>query len=320
MLRLFDAFSGIGGFRLALENLGVQCVGSLEKDKDAFITYASNFHAKPHYWDMVNPELLPDFDILTAGFPCQPYSIEGKRKGTSEKENSDILHYLVNVLNKKKPRFFIFENVKGFLSIEKGGTHLQFAHELMDEGYWVSNFVYNTGKHTHIPQNRERLFIVGIKDQDLIFIPKLAKLNENDDLTPFEHFLEKSVHFCHYYENHFNVPNHKLNASFDLSEVKTGSVYQLRRGNKLRQNKSRLVPCLMASMGTGGNNVPIIRDDIGVRRLTPRECFRFQGFPDSFVFPDSVSMTALYKQIGNSVTVPLVRRVFMSLLDTVDFF
>ena len=304
-----DLFAGIGGMRLAFEAAGGRCVLTCEIDEDALKTYQANFNpVHPHEYvrDVNDAKDLPMHDILVAGFPCQPYSIAGLRKGLKDVRGQVFLE-IVRILKSSKPQAFLLENVKGMRSHDGGRTFEFMLQQLEDCGYYLCHETLNSSVHANVPQNRERVFVVGFRDKEMA---KKFKFPEPVRLTKtIKSFISKSVaDDRYYYDSRFGCFN-------DINKVVTSpdTVYQWRR-KYVRENKSNMCPALTANMGSGGHNVPLIRVGSKIRKLTPRECAKFQGFPKEFVLP-KISDSALYHQFGNSVTVPLIEKIAYSMVE-----
>jgi DNA (cytosine-5)-methyltransferase 1 len=301
--KVASLFAGIGGICLAFRNSGAKIVWANEIDHDACITYRSNFGGSYLVEsDIRGISPCPDFDILTAGFPCQAFSIAGYQKGFTD-PRGNLFFEVIRIMQEKHPRAIFLENVKNLETHDEGNTFKIIMEAIRQEGYHISYKVMNSLQYGNIPQNRERIYIVGFK--------------EKSDLSNF-HFpdpvkLTKSIHDIvdtgkKADEKYYYHPTSKYYEMMVSSVKRTDTVYQLRRVY-MRENKSGVCPTLTANMGGGGHNVPIILDNFGIRKLTPRETFRFQGFPDSFVLPDKLSNSSLYHQAGNSVVVPVVERI-----------
>lgn len=307
-MKFIDLFAGIGGIRLAFERAGFDCVYSNDNDKYCKITYDLNFYKPPksnHKLDLndienINTSDLPHFDLLVAGFPCQPFSIAGYRQGfNDEKGRGNVFFDIIRIIKDKKPKAIFLENVKNLKTHDKGNTMNVIQSHLKNEGYFIKTEVLNASVYGNIPQNRERIYIVGFKEQSHI---RTFKFPTSIDLsTKIHDFIDEEVDSKYHYEG---KPLYNR-ISNDIKNRNT--IYQWRR-QYVRENKKNLCPTLTANMGTGGHNVPIILTKHGIRKLTPRECARFQGFDDSYLFPD-ISDSLLYKQIGNSVVVPVVQRI-----------
>lgn len=308
-----DLFAGVGGFRLALQNVGGKCVFSSEWNEDAKLTYWENFGEIP-YGDITlskTKDVIPEnFDILCAGFPCQAFSIAGQQKGFADTRGT-LFFEIEQIVQAHRPKVVLLENVKNLVSHDKGKTFKIIINTLEEKlGYQTFAKVLNTATHANIPQNRERIFIVGFdKSVDIDYsdfsFPDLLPLSKSiHDIIDHE----KQHDFYYYKPDHpyFNILS---------TEVKSkDTIYQWRRVY-VRENKNNLCPTLTANMGLGGHNVPIIIDDYGIRKLTEKECFAFQGFPtDKFQLP-KIAKSKLYLQAGNSVTTPLIERIAKSILE-----
>jgi DNA (cytosine-5)-methyltransferase 1 len=297
--RFIDLFAGIGGLRMGFEAAGGTCVFSSEWDKEAAKTYEQNHGEKPagDITKVKNRE-IPDHDILIGGFPCQAFSVAGLKRGLEDDRGSLFLE-IVRILKNKKPKAFVLENVKHLLGHNKGETYetIKVALEKIDGGaYKVTEEVMNSCIHGGVPQNRERVFIVGMRDKKEFLFP-----NTPIQMAQLSTLLERDVDKSLYYDLSSPVGKALVEA-----EEENG-VYQWRR-NYLRVNRRGISPTLMANMGTGGHNIPIIKDENGFRKLTVRECLRLQGFPEEFTL-SGVGKAQSYKQVGNSVTFPVVVRI-----------
>ena len=302
-----DLFAGIGGMRLAFEAVGGRCVLTCEIDEAAIKTYEANFKPSyPHTYvrDIKDAKNLPKHDVLVAGFPCQPYSIAGLRKGLKD-ERGQVFLEIIRILKSSKPQAFLLENVKGMRSHDGGRTFEFMLQRLEDCGYYLCHETLNSSVHANFPQNRERVFVVGFRDKEMA---KKFKFPEPVRLTKtIKSFISKSVVDDRYYYDS------RLECFKEIEEVVTSpeTVYQWRR-KYVRENKSNMCPALTANMGSGGHNVPLIRVGSKIRKLTPRECAKFQGFPNDFVLPE-ISDSKLYHQFGNSVTVPLIEKIAVAM-------
>jgi len=301
-----DLFAGIGGFRIALQNSGGKCVYSSEWDESAKQTYFNNFGEIP-FGDItkeLTKKYIPNrFDILCAGFPCQAFSIAGRRNGFDDTRGT-LFFDIEQILKKFKPKVVFLENVKNLVSHDKGKT-FKIITEILENklGYKVNYKVLNSLTHANIPQNRERIFIVAFDPNQVKNYYKFKFPNEIQLTKTIHDILENDKQEEKYYYHR----DHKYYPKLEKIMISKDTVYQWRRVY-VRENKSNVCPTLTANMGTGGHNVPLIKDDFGIRKLTPKECFLFQGFPDKFILPP-LANSKLYKQAGNSVTTPLVERI-----------
>lgn len=302
-------FTGIGGIDIGFEKAGFKTIFANELDPFAAKTINANFefHLENSDINSLKSKELPDFDIMLAGFPCQAFSIAGRRQGfNDDKGRGNLFFKLEEIFRAKKPDVILLENVKNLVTHDDGNTLAVILEKLKAHKYHVKYKVLNACKYGNIPQNRERIYIVCFKDSkacDRFNFPSEIPLTKTimDMLEPEETIPER----FYYSEKSALYPAL-------VNEVKNAdTVYQWRR-KYVRANKSNLCPTLTANMGTGGHNVPLINvqgKPNTIRKLTPRECFNFQGFPADFVLPDDVSVSNLYKQAGNSVVVPVIERI-----------
>lgn len=307
-------FAGIGGIDLGFLKAGFKISWANEIDKKASYTYKSNFHHTLINDDMKNVDAnsMEKINILVGGFPCQAFSIAGYRKGF-EDDRGNIFFDIIRYIKAQKPRVIFLENVKNLSSHDKGNTYKVIQEELKKLGYYIRSHILNTYQYSDIPQNRERIYIVCFKDKKMAdyftFPQKINKKPKN-----IRELLEKNVDESFYYENS------KYYEELKKAMVNPNTIYQWRRVY-VRENKNNLCPTLTANMGTGGHNVPLVLDENGrIRKLTPRECARFQGFDDSFILPSDLPKSALYKQIGNSVSVGIVEKIAKNIYDTLTYF
>ena len=316
-------FAGIGGVCRGFKDAGFDVLWANEFDSKANETYRVNFEHYLNSLDIhdLNPSDFKKVDVLTSGFPCQAFSIAGYRHGFND-VRGNLFFETLKFINILQPKAFLLENVKNLISHDKGKTFQIIKEAILDSGYSFMPMVLNSMNYGNVPQTRERVYIVGFCGESEYNInndkgvcssrfkfPKKIKLTKS-----IRDILEKSKVDERYY--------YKKSCKF-YKELKDGmksrdTVYQWRR-IYLRENKSNVCPTLTANMGTGGHNVPLVLDDYGIRKLTPRECARLQGFKESFNLPyDKVCNSQLYKQLGNSVSVPVVRRVASQIQAVLD--
>lgn len=303
--KFIDLFAGIGGIRLAYQNLGGKCVFSSEWDNFAKKTYEANFGEVP-FGDItkINEESIPDHDILLGGFPCQPFSIAGvskknalgRKHGFLDETQGTLFFDIARIIKHKKPKAFMLENVKNLVSHDKGNTFKVIKNTLEELGYSVHYQVLN-GKH-FVPQNRERILIVGFRKEifegnENFQFPKLP-----EPKVKFKEILEKDV------DEKYTLSDKLWNYLQDYANKHKAKGNGFGFGMTDLNGISRT---LSARYYKDGSEVLIPQENINPRRLTPRECARLQGFPDEFLIP--VSDNQGYKQFGNSVTVPLIQAV-----------
>jgi DNA (cytosine-5)-methyltransferase 1 len=329
-----DLFAGVGGFRLALENLGGKCVFSSEIDPYATKTYIENFgDENTHFGDITLDEIkskIPqDFDMICGGFPCQAFSIAGYQRGFEDTRGT-LFFDVSQIINKHKPKYIFLENVKNLISHDQGKTIQKIEHTLKNLGYHVGKKVLNSKIHANIPQNRERTFIVGFREDLNIIVEDanhttdlFSKVNVDSKIFRFPKAipLDQKIHDCLEKEidpKYYYAKTHQYYQILSEFMKSKDTLYQWRRVYA-RENKDCVCPTLTANMGEGGHNVPLVlvddtKDHKKIRKLTPRECFNFQGFPKTFKFPKGMSDSKLYKQAGNSVTTLLIGRIAQEIL------
>ncbi len=305
-LKAIDLFAGIGGIRTGFSNVfgsNIDFVFSSEIDKNAQKTYYLNYNEIP-YGDITSIEAsdIPAHDIILAGFPCQAFSVAGYRKGFDDTRGT-LFFDIVRIAKYHKPKVIFLENVKGFVNHDKGKTFNIVKKTLEEMGYSVFYKVLNT-KDFNVPQNRERIYIIAFRNKIKTFsFPK------NISSTKTIHdYLDEKVDEKFYY-------NGKPLYNKIKKDIKSkDTIYQWRR-HYVRENKNNVCPTLTANMGTGGHNVPIVKDNKGIRKLTPYECIKFQGFDKNFKFPKDLALSHQYKQAGNSVTVKVIEEIAKKIKD-----
>lgn len=313
MNRVISLFCGVGGIDIAFENAGFKTVFANDIDTYACKTFDNNFNIKATCDDVKNLKAkdLPDFDCLIAGFPCQAFSVAGYRKGFEDTRGT-LFFEIARILQEKKPQVVFLENVKNLVAHDNGKTFNVILSSLKDIGYHVRYMVLNACEYGNIPQNRERIYIVGFLNEDFANrfyfpnpIPLTTKLK---DVIDFDHKIEEKFYYTE--EKYPKI----VKAMKEFNNQDT--LYQWRR-QYVRQNKSNLSPTLTANMGTGGHNVPLVITNYGIRKLTPKECFNLQGFPQDFKLPN-ISTAQLYKQAGNSVCVTVIERIAKNIFDIIN--
>lgn len=301
-LRMIDLFAGTGAFTLAFEGTNsVNVVFGNDMVEHSQKIYDENFNHKLTLRNLneIEVENIPRHDIMTGGFPCQPFSIAGNQEGFDD-ERSNVFWKILSIIDHHNPKCVILENVKNLISHDEHKTFNTIKSNLESRGYHIRFKVLNTAEITGIPQHRERIYIVCLKSKSVfdrfnLDFPKVEKKKVSE-------MLETNVPAKYYYTDSSSAWN-----LLKSDVVKKNTIYQYRRVY-VRENKSNECPTLTANMGSGGHNVPIILDDKGIRKLTPRECFNFQGFPNSYKLP-AMSDCNLYKLAGNAVSVPVVKLI-----------
>lgn len=302
MKRVASFFAGIGGICYGFKQAGFDVIYANEFDAKACENYRAN-HPNVNLQEedikKVDARSLPDFDLFAGGFPCQSYSLAGRREGLADVRGT-LFFDIVRMLREKQPRLLLLENVKNIKSTNEGRDFEVILEHLNACGYHIKYDVLGGHTHGNVPQCRERMFIFGSLDECVLekfhfpdrtpLTNDLDKVLERGERKPDKYYYNKE-------SKHYETMNKAMTNK---------SVYQMRRVY-MRENKGGVCPTLTANMGGGGHNVPVIRDDFGIRKLTPMECLRLQGFPEDFQI--KTSDVHIYKQAGNSVVVPVVRRI-----------
>ncbi len=322
--KFIDLFAGVGGFRLAMQNLGGKCVFSSEWDKDAQKTYRANFGEVP-FGDITKEEtkkFIPDgFDVLCAGFPCQAFSIAGKRGGFEDTRGT-LFFDVAEIIKRKKPKAIFLENVKGLRNHNGGKTLATILNVLRNDlDYFVPEPQIINAKNFGVPQQRERIYIVGFR--------------KDQGVTEFEYPkpLKKKVKFADVKEKKVPATKYFLSTQY----VQTLINHKERHESKGNGFGYAIIPddgiansIVVGGMGRERNLVydhritdftptTHIKGTVnreGIRKMTPREWARLQGFPDKYVIP--VADASAYKQFGNSVAVPAIQATANKLLELIE--
>lgn len=331
-MKFIDLFAGIGGFRIAFENHGQKCVFTSEIDKYCQQVYEHNFGIIPA-GDITKIEAkdIPDFDILAAGFPCQPFSYAGKLKGFNDETRGTLFFDIVRILKEKQPEMFLLENVKGLKSHEKGKTLDTILKTLKELGYTVYWTILNSHDFG-IPQVRERWYCVGFKKKIQFEFPAgtnsntvlrdIMDLNNSDKtlrLTDSEierirhHFANAAPGDRIQHDNSKYAPNTKKGKYGVYSFQKKDGTLRFHIGDRAKTQIQELYYCCLDSVAPAiiANREPKLWDL--KRRLSVDECRKLQGFPDWFDF--NVSNLQAKKQLGNSVAVPVVDAIVEKMLE-----
>jgi DNA (cytosine-5)-methyltransferase 1 len=312
-MKVGSLYAGIGGICMGFKNLGLDVLWANEFDKNACITYRNNFNHHLIEGDVMEIKIseLESVDVLAGGFPCQPFSVAGYRKGFDDSRGNHFFRML-EFIDEKRPKVLFFENVKNLVGHDKGNTFKVIKKEIESRNYTFFSKVLNTKDYGNIPHNRERIFMIGFDNDTVPNAINLFDFPKKEILTyEVKNMLEENVD-----EKYFYREDRYMYELLKNEIINENTIYQFRR-HYVRENKSNVCPTLTANMGTGGHNVPLVKTPEGIRKLTPRECFRFQGFPDSYVFP-KISNAQLYKQSGNSVSVPVIERISKNILTVMN--
>lgn len=309
--RFIDLFCGIGGFRIAFERCGCKCVFSSDWDKFSQKTYEANFGERPH-GDIHSIAVadIPKFDILCAGFPCQPFSLAGvskklslgRKHGFDDEKQGNLFFSIVAILDHHRPEAFVLENVKHLVRHDGGRTFDIICRTLKEAlGYTIYTRVLDA--RCFVPQHRERIFFVGFRDSHQFSFPELPKTRPTLSTILEENPGKKYTltdHLWNYLQR-YKEKHRALGNGFGFSLFSDSDVARTLSARYHKDGSEILI-----SRGSGKNP----------RKLTPRECARLMGYPEDFKIP--VSDTQAYRQFGNSVVVPLVEIVARAVAKTLQ--
>lgn len=297
-MKVASLFAGCGGLDLGFEQAGFEIVYAMDFDKFAVQTYNENFSHKAELQDIfeLNPKDMPDFDVLIGGFPCQPFSIMGSLEGFEDEKRGNAFFRIMDIVREKEPTYIVLENVKNLLLHDEGNTFKVIQSLLSQENYYIEFKVLNTRDHG-LPQTRNRIFIVASKMELDYQFP------EKEDLhLTMQDLLQDDV-----------------SDKYFLSEkmVKTVMSWGTKGYSAKPETDLKVARPLTATMAKmhRASQDNYVTESRGLRRLTPRECARLQGFPDSFIIP--VSDSQAYKQFGNAVSVNVSFKVATALLEAI---
>lgn len=305
-------YAGVGGICTGFKNSGFKIQWANEYDKNACETYRLNFKHKLYEGDIMDLDIssMKKVDILAGGFPCQPFSVAGYRKGFDDNRGNHFFRML-DFVDEMRPGVLFFENVKNLVGHDKGNTFKVIEKEIRKKNYSFFAKVLNTKDFGNIPHNRERIFIIAFDKDKYPNSEVNFKFPEKEKLTKVvKDLIDKDKVDDKFYYGKDKYMYNLLEESMKSEDT----IYQFRR-HYVRENKSKVCPTLTANMGTGGHNVPLVKIGNDFRKLTPRECFRFQGFSDNYIFPQ-IANSHLYKQAGNSVSIPVIQKLSQNILKT----
>jgi DNA (cytosine-5)-methyltransferase 1 len=297
-----DLFAGIGGIRMGFEHAGGECVFTSEWDESAQKTYQANFGEIP-YGDItkIDPEEIPSFDMLLAGFPCQPFSQAGLKKGFEDIRGT-LFFDIARIIKHHTPSVVFLENVRNLAGHDKGNTLKVIINTLEELGYKVSYNILNA-KEFGLPQNRARIYIIGFKDNVDFEFPEPPKSKTKV----------------------WDILDEKVDSKYTISD-KLWAGHQRRKkeheekgngfGYSLFDEKSEYTSTISARYYKDGSEILIKQKGKNPRKLTPREAARLQGFPEDFIIP--VSDAQAYKQFGNSVAVPVIKALAKKIFSTLE--
>lgn len=312
-LKVASFFSGAGGIDVGFElTKKFEIIYANEFDEYPAKIYDLNHKVKTDIRDihLVEPNEVPNCDVIIGGFPCTSFSIAGYRKGFEDERSGDLFFELARIIKAKKPKIIFLENVKNLVGHDNGKTFSIIQDCLEDMGYHIKFQVLNAMHYGNIPQNRERIYIVGFLDKEQyknFEMPGPVRLTKSvKDVIDFENKVDDKYYYT---EGKYkgNLYEQLVEAMQD-DDINNPSVYQWRR-KYVRKNQSGVVPTLTANQGEGGHNVCLIKTKFGIRKMTPRECFNTQGYPKDYKLPNVMSDARLYKAAGNSVVVSVIKRI-----------
>ena len=312
-LKIGSLFSGIGGIDIAFKQAGFDIEWAVEKDAACCRTYKYNFKDTlliEKDIRLINPQELCSVDILTAGFPCQPFSVAGRQRGFCD-DRGHLFYEIGKFINAYKPRFVFLENVPNLMEHDNGKTFNVIHNILSELDYSIRYRVLRASEYGGIPQIRDRIYIVAFRKQedcDIFQFPQKMRLN----ITIEDILLRNQKKNDIYYYSVSDLFYKKASKIV----TKRDSIYRVYHDSiKITQN--HMCPTLTASMGITSNQVPLLLDDYGLRKLTLRECLAFQGFPTAFYYPNTIAINDAYKQIGNSVCVPVIKRIAENIMKVI---
>ena len=308
-----DLFAGIGGFRVAMQSLGGKCVFTSEWDEKSQLTYKANFGDAP-FGDItqeITKQYIPNnFDLLCAGFPCQAFSIAGKRGGFEDTRGT-LFFEVAEIIRRKKPKAIFLENVKGLTNHNQGKTLATILNVLREDlGYFVPEPQVLNAKNFGVPQNRERIFIVGFrKDLSIADFQYPAPINKKVSFIDVRE--EKTVPSKYYLSNQYlnTLVKHKerhesKGNGFGYEVIKDDGIANAIVCGGMGRERNLIVDHRLIDY-TPTTNIKGEINRQGIRKMTPREWARLQGYPDAFIIP--VADASAYKQFGNSVAVPAIK-------------
>ncbi len=312
-ITMIDLFAGTGAFSYVANKYNIDCVYANDISDNSKQIYDLNHTNKLDVADINNIDIakIGLHDILCAGFPCQPYSIAGKKLGFND-PRSNVFWKILDIVKLYKPKIIILKNVKNLQSHDNKNTFKAIRKNLTDIGYHIKHTILDTSVITDVPQHRERIYIMCFLDINMYN-------NFNFDFPQKEQkkiseLLQNNVDDKYYYTDSYKVYETVKNGV--TKNIDKNVLYQYRRFY-VRENKNNKCPTLTKNMETGGHNVPLLLDNKGIRKLTPTECFNLQGFPIDYVLPN-LSDNKLYGLAGNAVSVPVVDLIFKKICDIMN--
>ncbi len=306
-----DLFAGIGGFRIALEKLGGKCVFSSEWDTNSQKTYMTNFGDIPE-GDItkISEENIPKHNVLCAGFPCQAFSISGKRRGFSDTRGT-LFFDVARIIKAKKPEIIILENVKNFAKHDDGNTLSVVLKTLEDLDYTVFYSILRSSDYG-VPQARERIYIIAFHNRTKVSDFSFPKKNREEKIV--EDILEDAIPYQTKVIERDGIVIDKDKKVIDKRRpLQIGKINKGGQGERIYSIKSAGITLSAYGGGVASKTGAYLVGDT-IRKLSPRECARLQGFPEDFDIPVTVNLA--YKQFGDSLSVPVIEKLFKQVLKT----
>lgn len=305
-LKFIDLFCGIGGFHLALESFGAKCVFASDIDKTAIKTYEENFNIKVS-GDItkIKPQDIPAHDIICAGFPCQPFSISGKKQGFNDPKGL-LYKQIIKVAEFHHPKLIIMENVKNLESHKKGETLKKIIEDFKQAGYILKCKVLNASDFG-VPQARKRLYIVAFRNDknDTQFEFPTGKCN---DIKLRDILTQDDPRYDVFINKNYTLTDHKINKNNKL--IRIGEIEKGRQGERIYSIDGHASTLSNQGGGIGGKTGMYIVNN-KLRKLYPRECSRLMGFPDTFILPETLNTN--YCLFGNSIVVDVIQAILLNI-------
>lgn len=302
-------FAGIGGIDLGFIQSGFSVSWAIESNHECCETYRANFGEGillEQDIRNVRAEMLSAVDVIAAGFPCQSFSLGGKQKGFQD-ARGNLFFEVIRFLKAHQPRFVFLENVANLAEHDEGRTFQIIYRSLVECGYYIRYRVMRASEYGNVPQIRDRIYIVAFKrpeDCDSFRFPEPIKLEKS-----IESVIDRTKKKR---EQYYYTDNSDFSEKAQRIVRDKRSIYRVYH-DSIKPIRNCMCPTLTASMGGQRNQVPLVRDDYGVRKITPFECLEFQGFPPDFRFPKTITVNDAYRQVGNTVCVPVVHRISQKL-------
>ena len=304
-LTVGSLFSGIGGIDIGFQQAGFNVAWAIENDSACCRTYRHNFkdvNLIEKDIKRVNPADLPQIDIIAAGFPCQPFSIAGKQRGFDD-HRGHLFYEVEKFIRAHSPRFVFLENVPNLVEHDDGRTFLVIHNVLANLNYSIKYRVLRASEYGGIPQIRDRIYIVAFREQedcDRFEFPNKIESNITIEDVICRSEKKNDIYYYSSSDPFYNTAAKVV--------IRNDSIYRVYH-DSIKVTQNNMCPTLTASMGISKNQVPLIIDDYGIRKLTLRECLDFQGFDKEFYFPNNITIEDAYKQVGNSVCIPVIKRI-----------